>query len=510
MKNGIVNFCGFILITLGTVFALYQVQVKANAQGADPHTGHAHAQESSLGEENHGEEEQHVHNESEPRTMNSLESETEDTDHASAGEHESEHEHEHGEIPSPDRKESPQLDHDHEHEGEGHSETAEGFLCMTYNVLEAECGICQPQMAAQLKPGESMKVRLASSLSAEKAGIQIGKPLEGSIDREQTYLCEAIFNPNRSIHISPLTDGVVQKVHVNLGDSVQSGQILAELASSEIANAKSAFLKALEQERLKKLTFERESDLAKKNITAKQDFQQAEAEYQVAQTETRTTRQQLVNFGLSDNDIESVISQRSNSAILKVRSPFQGTVVDQHAVLGEAIQTGEDLFQIVDLSTMWMELSIPESQISSLQIGETIRVDFSTLPGQNFEGKLTWISPRIDENTRMMKARAAVPNPDGILKQGLFGQARLLRASNEKQVLIPSEAVQQIDGRNFVFVKSANDLFELRYVLPGNRSQTQMEITEGLSAQDEIVIRNSFVLKSEFLKSRFGAGCAHD
>jgi cobalt-zinc-cadmium efflux system membrane fusion protein len=266
----------------------------------------------------------------------------------------------------------------------------------------------------------------------------------------------------------------------------------------------------MDQENLKKLIYQREKDLSQKNITAKQEFQQAEAEYQVAQTETMTTRQQLVNYGLTNEEIELVKAERQNTATLKVRAPFSGSLIEKHAVTGEAIDAGEAIFQLANLSTMWLDLSIPESQLSVIQYGDTVQSSFSAWPTEVFNGIVTWISPQIDEKTRMIKARVEIPNLDHRLKQGLFGQVRILKSNNQEQWIVPSDAVQQVDGKSFLFVKTQDDLFELRHVVLGNKANQQIEIVEGLTLEDEIVIASSFVLKSEFLKSRFGAGCTHD
>ena len=400
-----------------------------------------------------------------------------------------------------------ESDESHDQAG-GHVETAEGLFCAEHRVLEVQCGVCQPQLAENLLPGEGMMVRLPSMMSVQMAGIQTGWAQQGALQNENAFLCEVVFDQSRIAHISPLANGVIQKVYVDFGDQVEAGQILFEIASTEIANAKSSYLKAVDQENLKRLTYQREKELKEKQIAAKQDFQLAEAEYQVAQTETMTSRQQLVNYGLEPVDIEAVRNSRSTTSLLKVRAPFSGTVIDKHVVLGESVTVGDSVIEIGDLSTMWVTLSLPEPHIASLEKGDTIQAEFPALPGVTVDGEITWVSPRLDENTRMLKARAEVKNTDGTLKQGLYGKARPVKQGNGPQWLVPQDSVQQIDGTPYIFVKQEDDLFEIRRVTPGQKSNQKIAIQNGLAAQDEIVIAGGFALKSEFLKSRFGAGCA--
>ncbi len=383
------------------------------------------------------------------------------------------------------------------------------LFCNEHQVFERECGICQPKLAAQLQPGKGMKIRFASARSSQMAGVRTGKPEMGSALQEHSFPCEVQYNQNQFAHISPLADGVIRRVHVELGDNVTEGQLLVEVASNQIAKAKSEYLKAIDQEHLKKLTYEREKNLSEKNITAKQDFQQAEAEYQVAKTETITAKQQLLNYGLTEEDIDQVRAQRSTSSTLKVRAPFDGAIVEKEAVLGESVKTGQAIFELVNLSSMWIDLSIPESHISHIQMGSLVQAEFPSLPETTLEGQVTWISPQIDAQSRMLKIRAEVENPNQVLKQGLFGQARLLNGDHRPRVLLPSEAVQKVDGNPFVFAQQEDDLYELRRVALGSKTNQMVEILQGVSPEDEIVIDNSFVLKSELLKSRMGAGCVH-
>ena len=301
-----------------------------------------------------------------------------------------------------------------------------------------------------------------------------------------------------------------KKVLVDLGQQVEPGQLLMEIASNEIAEAKSSYLKSLDQERLKEKIYQREKELVERNVSAKQDFQQAEMEYLVAKNEVITARQRLVNYGLTDQDIESVVQTRSPTTMLKIYAPISGCLVERHAVRGEAIQAGESLLQIVDLSSLWLRLSLPESEIGRIREGDQVRVFFDSLASVEVTGTISWISPRIHPETRTLFARADIPNPEGLLKAGLYGRARMLLPIAGDRLIIPSEAVQQLDDKEVVFVKEEADLFEMRSVLLGNREKNRTEILHGISPEEEIAVSRTFALKSEFLKSQFGAGCTGD
>ncbi len=110
----------------------------------------------------------------------------------------------------------------------------------------------------------------------------------------------------------------------------------------------------------------------------------------------------------------------------------------------------------------------------------------------------------------MLKARAIVKNPDSLLKHGMFGQVSLLSDQFNKVLYVPVESIQRFDKKSFLFVKLSDDLYEIRRVVLGNRKNEKIEIVEGVSIHEKVVVAGSFTLKSEFLKSRLGVGCVDE
>lgn len=536
----LLNLVAFTVITIGAVYGYLTIASSTQEISTEDHSGHDHAGHSHAAEvqvagapatppaerdpnrlwcREHGVYEDecvlcHPEIARDKSAASLATQETHDHDHAEhdepAEQEEEDHAgHDHEAVVHDALDQDLHADHDHG-ESVGEEGAPSVLYCSTHRVEEMECGICQPQLAAFLKPGEHLYVRLPAAASGQKAGVQTQSPVVGMVDSNQHYICEVQFDQNHYARISPLAGGVIVRTLVNQGDTVKKGQVLVEVASNEIAKAKSDYLKALDQEQLMRLTYNREKALAEKQITAKQDVQQAEADYQAAQTEVRTTRQQLLNFGLSDGEIQAVRTERSSASTLKIRAPFDGTVLDKRAVLGEAVNPGDPVFEIVNLDTMWLELSIPESQVAGIETGMVVQAAFSSLPSVEVQGTLTWILPQIDPTTRMIKARAEVKNPGHRLKERMFGTVRIQGESRPSQLIVAKDAIQQVNAMPFVFVKQEDDLFELRRVETGNQAAGRVEIVQGLQPNDAVVVANSFVLKSELLKSQFGAGCAHD
>lgn len=385
-----------------------------------------------------------------------------------------------------------------------------GLLCKEHKVPEHECGICHPDLLKALEAGRGMKIRFASNASASKAGVETGKASEESGASGPAFLSRVTYNQNKFAHITSLAPGVVQRVQVDFGSQVKKGQVLVEIASPDIARAKADYLSSLSELSLKETVYKREKGLADKQVSSKQESDLAEAEYRRARTDAATHRQQLLSYGFAEDEISALSKNPTTSAVLQIRAPFTGTIVDRMAVVGEAVSSEKPLFQLADLSTMWLELSIPADAFASVKVGDPVAAGFDGLPGVQLPGKLIWISSAVDGTSRMLKARAEIQNPGMVLKDGLFGKAHLPMASPGKRMGLPSGAVQRIDGEDVIFVKLEEDLYEIRKVWMEEGEAGRVSILTGVSPNDEVVVAGSYTMKSEFLKSRLGAGCTDD
>jgi cobalt-zinc-cadmium efflux system membrane fusion protein len=370
------------------------------------------------------------------------------------------------------------------------------LMCKEHGVPEAECGICHPELAGTLKPGESAKVRLAANDSAAIAGVETSTPTVGTIADAVECYAELAFNQNKLAQIAAPVGGIIQDVSSDLGSKVEEKQAVAKIWSAAIAEA---VAKAV----LSHQTLEREQKLRADRVTSEKDLQQAEAEH-------RAACQQLRTLGFTEEQIDLLGGKPHEQVLMEVRAPFAGEIVERTAVRGALVEAGKSLFTLADRSVMWAMLNIPESALARVKVGQTVELRVESLPGQTFTGKLTWIGAEVDEKSRMARARAEVANPDGLLKSRMFAQARILTRSAEGALLLPHSAIQRIAGKSFVFVKVADDLFDARVVHLGAKFNGKVEIIMGLKPQDLVVVNHGFPLKSAFLISRLGAGCADD
>jgi cobalt-zinc-cadmium efflux system membrane fusion protein len=384
------------------------------------------------------------------------------------------------------------------------------LYCEEHRVPERECGICHPELTASLIPGQGLKVRLKSPESAVKAGVVTTVPVEDKPPATHVVICQVTYNMNYLARITPLTSGVIRRVLVDVGAYVSKDDVLVEIVSPEIASAKADYLTAIANQTLKELVYKREKGLFEKKISSQREYQQALAEYQAVTNTTNTRRQQLLNYGFTEAEVKEIVEARSSSSILPICAPFSGTIIERNAVIGEAVERGNTLFSLADLSTMWLELSIPEYMLSFFKVGNTVEASFNSLSGKKLHGDLIWFASNIEEESRMLKARAIVKNSDFLLKHGMFGKVSLLPEQSNKGLYVPAESIQRFNKKSFLFVKLSDDLYEIRRVVLGSRNDDKIEILEGISLHEKIVAEGSFTLRSEFLKSRLGEGCVDE
>jgi cobalt-zinc-cadmium efflux system membrane fusion protein len=386
-----------------------------------------------------------------------------------------------------------------------------GLYCDEHDLPESECGICHPDLALSMEPGSSLKIRFESDRSASLAGVETATPVVEASRSDTTFLARVTWDENHYARVTPLAGGVLRQVRGDVGLPVSRGDILATLSSPEIAEIKSTYLETRADEKLHLAILTRQQGLVEQRISAQQDLDRAEAEFEVANSRTAAARQLLLDHGVGERAIRRLEETGLPSSDLDVVAPLDGTIVDRHAVVGESVVPGQALFRVARLDSMWLELSIPEREVSNVAAGQEVVSTFDLQPGLEARGRITWVGSSVDSETRMVMARAEVANPDRQLRHGMFGRARIAaREAAGETIWVPGDAVQYIDEQPFVFARLADDLFEVRKIAIGGSSGRMVAVAAGLDPEDEIVVAHSFALKSELLKSRLGAGCADD
>lgn len=326
---------------------------------------------------------------------------------------------------------------------------------------------------------------------------------------------EIAFDERKVAGLSPLAPGVVSKVLVDLGQEVKTGQGLVTLTSVDLAAAEAEFLEAESRQALAQKTFERQKALREAGVSAERELLEAEQALASEKIRRDAGHQKLLRFGLSAGDIRSLsaagLAKASGELIL--RAPLAGRVLDLHARTGELVSPGEKAVLVGDLKSLWILADLTERDLPEVL---KIRADgpvqataaVQAYPGELFRGNVDVIGSLVDEKTRTVKVRVQLANPDGRLRPGMFARVTLHVAGQKDVYAVPTTAVLADEGRDFVFIRHKDDFFVRRPVVRGAEHDGMTDIVLGLSADQTVVADGAFLLKSDVLRSKMGAGCA--
>ncbi|MGH1590334.1 efflux RND transporter periplasmic adaptor subunit [Methylobacterium phyllosphaerae] len=305
--------------------------------------------------------------------------------------------------------------------------------------------------------------------------------------------------------------GTVAEMRKRLGDTVQKDEVVAILDSREVADAKSEYLTAQVQAELQTINFERQQKLLASRSASEAAFETARAAYLENRLRVDLARQKLSALGLDAAEVAAAQKRDEatpNQSTLRrypLRTPLAGRIVERKVDVGTAVgKEGDpaDLYTVADLSTVWIELSVPTLDLAQVREGARVTVTpaRSGDAENRAEGRVIFVSPFLNADTRSARVIVALPNPDLAWRPGTFVTAEVEIAQDVVPVRIPKAAVQTIEGRSVVFVRNP-DGFEKRPVTLGRSDDESHEVTAGLEAGAEIAVGNTFLLKAELGKA---------
>lgn len=382
------------------------------------------------------------------------------------------------------------------------------------------------------------RIQFASADAVEKVGVDIAIVAEKPVVEAIVANGEIVYDETRMAHLSSRVAGNVWRVNKQVGDRVNKGDVLALVESADVGQAKSEFLQAISQVRLKQSNVERLRPLAGNAIPGKQ-FLEAQTAAEEAHIALHRAQQALINLGLpveadeftelstdeigkrmqllglSADQVSGLDAPTASSNLLPLRSPLTGVIVARNVVEGEVVATNTALFDVADTTRLWLNLNVRQADAKYISQGQTVL--FSTSDSANEpddKGTVSWISTGADDVTRTVKVRVDLPNEDGRLRANTFGTGRIVLREEPKAVVVPSEAIHWDGTCNIVFVRDkdffkpdAPKIFHVRSVRPGVKDVATTEIIAGLLPGEVIASKNSVILEAQLLKSNLGAGC---
>ena len=345
------------------------------------------------------------------------------------------------------------------------------------------------------KGGEEHEGELTLSEAEMKAaGITVEVIRPQQVAGQLMLTANIAANQDRLAHVAPRIQGRIIKVMASLGDRVKAGQALAVIDSVEMGEARADYRRAQSELKLAEATYQRTDGLYREQVVPQRQWLEVKSAYERAQASAEAATDKLRMLGgLPDTGQSSFV----------VIAPFAGVIIEKKAVLGELARPEDGLFTVADLSTVWIEADVAEKDVEKLTVGARATVTLAAFPDETFKGRVSYISHVFDKQTRTLKARIEVPNPDNKLRLDMFARVAVAHTDTHEALVLPQDAVVMVQGESVVYVVD-EDGIEPKPVQIGERLPGRVVIASGLKAGEKVVTGGAYELKSRQLKSQLG------
>ncbi|MDO8263817.1 MAG: efflux RND transporter periplasmic adaptor subunit [Gallionella sp.] len=342
--------------------------------------------------------------------------------------------------------------------------------------------------------GGSKQVKISVE-KVQKLGVKTEHAAKRALDKTIRVVGKVEVNERNIHNITPKFEGWIEKLHVKTtGEPVKKGQALFDVYSPELVSA------------------QREYAIAMQGVAALKD----------ADNDTRQSMQQLAeaslqrlkNWDISEQQVKELTESgttRRSLTFNAFHTPVNGIVLEKKAFEGMRFMPGEMLYQIADLSSVWVMADVFEQDIAMLRTGAKAKVKINAYPDKEFEGAITYIYPTLKPETRTVTVRLEIANPQGLLKPAMFAQVEISVTGKGKVLTVPASAVIDSGTRQIVLVQLSEGRFEPREISLGSRSDNYVEVLDGVAEGERVVVAANFLIDAESnLKAALGGlGHAH-
>ena len=335
------------------------------------------------------------------------------------------------------------------------------------------------------EPASANQVRISTE-KVQKLGVRTEAASLRALDRVVRAAGRIEPDERRTYAISPKFEGYVERLHVNVtGQPVARGQALFEVYSPELVSAQREYAIAVEGVR---------------------SLKEAGGEAQASMRQLAdSSLMRLKNWDISEEQVKALARSGETKRSLTFRSPVSGIVTEKKALQGMRFMAGEALYQVVDLSAVWVIADVFEQDIGLVKVGAGATVKINAYPEKVFKGAVTYVYPRLAAETRTIPVRVELANPGQLLKPGMFAQMELVVAAKGSVVTVPVSAVIDSGTRQIVLVQKGEGRFEPREVKLGARSDAYVEVIEGVKDGEPVVVAANFLIDAESnLKAAIG------
>ena len=309
-------------------------------------------------------------------------------------------------------------------------------------------------------------------------GVTFGSAEQRTLTTDVRTAGTVMMDEARVATVAPKITGFVERLYVNTtGQAVRRGEPLADIFSAELIAAEEELLLARRLDRT----------VGQSGVPG---VPSSSGELVAA------ARRRLRLWDVSDAQIDDVLRTGRSRRTITLYSPVTGVVTDKKVTQGQAVQAGTEIYVVADLSSLWVDAQVRESDAADLRVGSGADLEFATYPGRTYKGRVTFLYPTVAEQTRSLRARIAIANADGRLKPGMYATVRL-SSPTRSALTVPRSAVLQTGERAVVFVDQGKGALRPMDVVTGRAAGEYVEILSGLQRGQRVVTSAQFLLDSE-------------
>lgn len=312
----------------------------------------------------------------------------------------------------------------------------------------------------------------------QKLGVRTETAAPRRLSRQLLAVGTVAIDERRQQVVTARVEGWITRLWVNTtGQPVRRGQALMEVYSPSVLSAEEEYLIAARgQEDL--LLASPESQATAKQLTA-------------------SALQRLRLWQIPEAELKRLQTEGKAAATITLTAPGAGLVMEKLAVEGMRFMPGEPLLRMADLSTVWLMADVFEQDLGAVRPGQTVKLSVDAYPGKVFNGRVAFVYPTLNPDTRTVKVRIELPNPQGLLKPAMFGNVELAETGQTARVAVPDAAVLDSGTRQIVIVRVGEAYFQPRTVQLGRRGDGYVEILNGVMAGENVVVGANFLIDAE-------------
>ena len=345
-------------------------------------------------------------------------------------------------------------------------------------------------------PGTRPEIVLNPDMIA-RAGIKTVAAVKGT-SSTRLHLPGAVQpNAYKNIDVTSLVSGRVTQVRAELGQRVMLNEVLAIVYSPELADAQTTFIAARAEHLAHDQAQARTQRLYAIGAASRQELERLEAEKSEMDAKVETARARLVLLGIPEEKTQRLASPADVVTTFDVKAPIAGIITRRNANPGLNIDLATALFTVTDLSTVWVIADLYERDFSSVGVGSPVSITTPAYPGMDLRGRVDYIDPQVQPETRTAKLRAEVPNGGSRLRLGMFVDVSIGARTSRPVVMVPKGAVQTIGAQSVVYVSTGPGRFVQREVTVGDTMGNDIAVSSGLEAGDAVVTEGAFFLRAE-------------